>query len=50
MSGFFDAGCTVTSKIPDIRRKLGESITMITLDSQGYVRLRLTADYAVARE
>jgi hypothetical protein len=29
---------------------IGESIAMTTMDSQGYVRLRLTAGYAVARE
>jgi hypothetical protein len=27
MSGFFEAGCTVTSKIPDIRRKLTAAVS-----------------------
>jgi hypothetical protein len=29
---------------------IGESMAMITLDSQGYVRRRLTAGFAAARE
>jgi hypothetical protein len=36
--------------LPSFAGLTGESTTMTTVDSQGYVRLRLTVGFAAARE